>query len=852
MRVAVVSGAESLTYGELDSRATRLAHYLRGCGVGAESVVGLCVPRTADMVVAALAVWKAGGAYLPLDPGHPVQRLAFMLSDSRVPVVVGHAEALDELPVGGRRMVALDDPAVAAAVASAPDTALEVHGGLDRLGYVIYTSGSTGRPKGVHVTQRGLLNYLTWAVQAYRPVEERGAPVHSSLGFDLTVTSLFVPLLSGAPVVLVEESLQGLADAVTDRGGFDLIKLTPGHLRLLRDLLPVEQRAGTARRLVVGGEALSGALTEAWLRDAPDTVIVNEYGPTETVVGCCVLEVAAGDEVGESVAIGRPIANTRLYALDEAMRPVPVGVAGELFIGGSGVARGYGGRPELTAERFLADPFAGDGSRLYRSGDLVRWRADGELEFLGRADEQVKVRGYRIEPAEIEAALCLHPAVAAAAVVADGDEAARRLVAYLVPTDPAEGAPAAGDLREHLRDRLPDYMIPAVFVELTAVPLTTNGKVDRAALPTPGGLVAPRTRAEAPRTPEEELLAEIWREVLGAEAIGVHDDFFDLGGNSLLVVQVVAHVRANDYDISLSDFFEAPTVAGMASRIRGRVDVKKTEDRSAVEIRSGTTSPVMFIVHSSSGGITEFTELAGHFADDQRVYGLQSRGMRDGTPLETIEEMAAAYVSEVIGVQPAGPYLLAGWSMGGYVVVEMARLLQKMGREVGGVFLIGPPYHQPRDRSKTDAHQQMMRGLAFRLTEAIDDDAGTTLEKQYEETLLSFWDQDDDGVAAIRSGDKDRMRAGRVGVLNSMAVLTYRVARFRRSYRGRVVLFMPQKDDDELQQLTLKQWRKALRGKAEVVKVPGTHRKIINEQGAAAIGAWLSAEITRWESTGAV
>jgi thioesterase domain-containing protein/aryl carrier-like protein len=413
---------------------------------------------------------------------------------------------------------------------------------------------------------------------------------------------------------------------------------------------------------------------------------------------------------------------------------------------------------------------------------------------------------------------------------------------------PAGDLPTAGELREHLRGELPDYLIPAVFVELAALPLTSSGKVDRAALPAPGARPDSAAEPVAPRTPYEEMLVEIWREVLGVAQIGVHDNFFDVGGNSLLLVQVVAQVRAHDYDISLSDFFEAPTVAGVATRIRDRADVKKVEDRSTIEIRSGTTSPAMFIVHSSSGGITEFTEIAGHFADDQRVYGLQSRGMRDGTPLEDIDEMAAAYVSEIIGVQPAGPYLLAGWSMGAYVVVEMARLLQKMGREVGGIFVIGPPCTQSRDRKKAEGNRQMMRELAAQLAESIDEEAETPLQKRYEENLLTFWDQNEDGVAAVRRGDKDRMRAARVGIFNNMAAETYLTARFRRRYRGRAVLFMPQKDDPELQRRTLKQWRKALRGKPEIVMAPGTHRKIINGESAATIGAWLSAELTRWGS----
>ncbi len=567
-RIAVVSGAESVTYAELAARADGLAQYLQSCGVGTETVVGVCLPRGVDLIVALLAVWKAGAAYLPLDPGYPAERLAFMLTDSRVPVVIGNGDTLDGLPAGGRRVVALDAPAVVAAGPS-PDPVPSPEAHPDRLAYVIYTSGSTGRPKGVQVTQRGLVNYLSWAKAAYGPSAGAGSPVHSPVTFDLTVTSLFVPLLSGSPVVLVDEGPSGLLEAAADGPGFDLVKLTPGHLGLLAEALPAGRRAGLARRLVVGGEALSGALTESWLRDAPDSVIVNEYGPTETVVGCCVFEVAAGDPVPASVPIGRPIAGTRLYALDEALRPVPVGVPGELFVGGAGVARGYCGPsgPDGRAVRGRSH------HRRTAAGStgpatVVRWRADGELEFLGRADEQVKVRGYRIEPGEVEAVLRRHPGVAGA-VVARGR--GRRLVAYVVPADPAAGAPA--DLRDVLGGSLPEYLVPAVFVELAALPLTANGKVDRAALPSPDGL-RPESAGgfAAPRTPTEEVLAGIWGEVLGLDRVGAHDDFFELGGHSLLATQVMSRIRlAFGVEIPLAVLFDGaePGRTGRGDRRRG-------------------------------------------------------------------------------------------------------------------------------------------------------------------------------------------------------------------------------------------------------------------------------------------
>jgi amino acid adenylation domain-containing protein len=847
-RPAVIFGAHSLTYAGLEQRANRLAHHLRGLGVGPETIVGLCLPRGVDMVVALLAVWKAAGAYLPLDPTHPAQRLAAMLSDSQAAVLISDSDTLDTLPAGLRRVVVLDDPSTRLALQAAPETTPRVDVCADQAAYVIYTSGSTGRPKGVQVTHRGLVNYLSWAAATYGSGGQLGAPVHSSLSFDLTVTSLLVPLVCGSAAVVVgeDDGLDGLVDAVRDGGGFDLAKLTPAHLRLLGDLLSAQEMAGVARRLVVGGEALTAAEAGPWLRGAPQTVIVNEYGPTETVVGCCVFEMAAGQEVSGAVPIGRPIANTRLFVLDRSLNPVPVGVAGELLIGGVGVARGYLGRAELTAQRFVADPFAADGSRLYRSGDLVRWRPDGMLEFLGRVDTQVKVRGYRIEPAEIEVALGAHPAVGAAAVVAGGQGAGRRLVAYLVPADTDAGIPAPGQLQEFLRQRLPDYLVPAVFIELAALPLTPNGKVDRAALPAPDATRPQLADAfAAPSTPAEELLAGIWAEVLGLERVGVHDDFFELGGHSLLVTQVVARLRAAGQDIGVADLFDHPTIAAMAPLIRTGTGVSAPETRSLVAIRSGTVHPAVFCVHSSSGGVTEYAELARHLAPGQRFYGLQSRGqIGDERPLETVEEMAEEYLAEMLTVQPEGPYLLAAWSMGGYVALEMARRLAAAGREVGGVFLIGAPSPQRRNDAGRPPGQEE---LLAHIDAAIQAGHGTRLESRYEELLLKQWVLDEDGIAEVRAGDERRLRAARAQFTNMWAGYVYwsRVSELQ-PYDGRVVMFMPKGDSTESKRRTTKCWRAALRRKPEIVTVPGVHKTVIYGESARTVGAWLSAEITRW------
>ncbi|MFC9250815.1 non-ribosomal peptide synthetase, partial [Amycolatopsis thailandensis] len=462
--------------------------------------------RGPGMLTAILATWLAGAAYLPIDPDHPAERVEFMRADGGATVLIGPGG------VSGRA------GARASASAVVPG----------QLAYVMYTSGSTGVPKGVAVTHAGLANYLAWAVEFYRIGAGDRVPLHSSLAFDLTVTSALAPLICGGTVVISPEGgPEGLA-ALVRTGGFGLVKVVPGHLPLLAETLSAGQRASAARRLVVGGAALPGADVRAWLSDAPGTVVVNEYGPTETVVGCCVFELTAGRPVGDAVPIGRPIANTRLYVLDDALGPVPPGVVGELYVAGAGLARGYAGRPGLTAERFVACPFEGAAAagRMYRTGDLARWTADGNLEFLGRVDEQVKIRGYRVEPGEIEAALARHPAVARAVVVATDEPGDRaRLVAYVVP----EAEVDVQELRRFAARTLPEHMVPSVIQVLAEIPLSPSGKVNRRALPAPEFAASDR----APRTPREAILCRLFAEVLGLTSVGIDDDFFALGGHSL-------------------------------------------------------------------------------------------------------------------------------------------------------------------------------------------------------------------------------------------------------------------------------------------------------------------------------
>ncbi|MFD4636178.1 amino acid adenylation domain-containing protein [Lentzea sp. NPDC058436] len=546
--VALVAGEHTVSFAELDRRADALARRVCRAGVGVEERVGLFLGRGVDLVVAVLATLKAGGAYVPLAVSDPADRVGFMLADADVRAVITSRALAASLPESSAHVIIAEDDG---------DTTGPVE--FDRphpdgACYVIYTSGSTGRPKGVTVTHRGLANYLTWCLDAYRVADGGGAPLVSPLRFDLSVTTLFCPLLAGRPVVLVPEGdeLDVLAGGVSQ---FGLVKLTPAHLLALDRMLP----AGTTEAdgcLVVGGEALHGGTVAAWRSRVPGLRIVNEYGPTETVVGCCVHEVGPDTDLSGTVPIGRPIANTRLYVLDAHLMPVVRGAVGELYVGGAGVARGYWNRPDLTAARFVADPFGPAGGRLYRTGDLVRRDARGELECLGRTDSQVKVRGYRVELEEVESALTRLPDVREAVVVLRDD----RLTAYVTPA-----SCSATRLRGAVRRELPDHMVPDVFVSLDALPLASNGKVDRRALPVPA---EPDTGSSAPATPLEHVVAGVWAEVLGLASVGRDANFLRLGGHSLLATQAVARLRdVLATDLPLRVFFEATSVADLAQRI---------------------------------------------------------------------------------------------------------------------------------------------------------------------------------------------------------------------------------------------------------------------------------------------
>ncbi|MFF3545077.1 amino acid adenylation domain-containing protein [Streptomyces platensis] len=571
--IALVQGARRVSYRELDALADRMAGRFRTLGAGPEATVAVLLDRTPEMVACLLGIWRAGAAYVPLDPGYPDERLAYILADTATRVVVTERRYADRMSGAGARLVVIDDAAEQRALrgctAPPPPT-----GGydIDSLAYVIYTSGSTGHPKGVLVSHRGLANYLGWTVQAYASAGDGGAPLFSSIAFDLGVPNLYAPLMTGQPVHLIDQDLD-----VADLGGlllaeapYAFIKLTPGHLDLLLQQLTPDQVAELAGLVIAAGDSFTGRLAERWAQAAGPhgTALAAEYGPTEITVGNSAYFIQ-GPQHTELVSIGRAIPHTTMLVLDKDLRPVPVGSVGEVCVGGVGLARGYAGRPGQTAEKFLPDPYGPPGSRLYRTGDLARVLPDGNVDFVSRADHQVKLRGYRVEPGEIENALAADPAVAeAVAVVREDRPGDKKLVGYLVPAPGGEpDALRPARLQARLAESLPPYMIPAAFLVLDSLPLTANGKLDRKALPAPDRDATSVGDHLAPRTAEERAMAEVWTQTLGLDDIGVHDNFFDLGGDSLRAVALAGALRETGLAVTVRDIIEHRTVARLCEAL---------------------------------------------------------------------------------------------------------------------------------------------------------------------------------------------------------------------------------------------------------------------------------------------
>lgn len=720
-KVAVIASEGRLTYGELATRVVTLAARLREFGVAQESVVAVSMPRGADELTALLAILTAGGAYVPLDPAQPLSRLCMIMEDARPQLLITSTDQLLARHAGGVPILFVDaeKPGIDCS-AGAPWTA-STH--PDALAYVLFTSGSTGRPKGVQITRGALSNLVASMVRTPGLTESDVLLAVSTTMFDIAALELFAPLHAGATVHIADADTTADARrlrAVLDREPISIMQATPTMWRMLLDAGWSSDRR---LRMLVGGEPLSPELARQLLHRGE---LWNMYGPTETTVWSAIKRVVHADDI----SIGKPIERTQIYVVDGHGRLAPVGVTGELCIGGAGVARGYLGRPDLTHERFVQNPYGPAGDRIYRTGDLARLMETGEFECRGRLDHQIKIRGFRVELGEIESRLEELAGIRHAIVTLDEAQGREpRLVAYLVPAADAELS--ARELTQQLRRRLPSYMMPAQYVSMKSPPLNTNGKIDRRALPDPGNFAGVPTERgrRVPRTSTESTLLRIWARTLGTTDIGLDDDFFELGGQSVLAVRIFDEIhRTLMVDLPLASLFETPTIASLAERIDALRGSSSTSQRwtTVVAIQPRGSLPPIFCVSGIGGNPMTFVGIAAALGDQQPVYGLQHRGV-DGRlrPHTSIRGMAQEFVDDIRAVQPRGPYVLAGYSAGGLAAYEMAQLLTARGEQVKMLILfdtVNPLLANWSHAERVGAHWANLRsdGLRYVAERAAD------------------------------------------------------------------------------------------------------------------------------------
>jgi amino acid adenylation domain-containing protein len=843
--LAIATAGRQMTYRELDERSTQLARHLRRLGLESGSLVAVMMERSPELIVSLLGVLKAGGAYLPLDPDYPADRLAMMMSDSGASLLLT-TQAMGR-DWGGltQRVVWLDADWPLIARQSAAD--IETQSNLTDLAYVIYTSGSTGRPKGVAIEHRGLANLVLWHQQEYGVTAADRASLVASPGFDASVWETWPYLAAGASLHIPDDEVRLSPQRMTTWLAAEGITLaflpTPLAEAAIEEPWPAE---GRLRAMLTGGDRLHrGPSGERPYR------LVNHYGPTENTVVSTAGAAPPQHAADGPPANGRPIANTRTYILDRQLEPAPLGTPGELYIGGVGVARGYLRRPALMAERFVPDPFAGQpGVRMYKTGDLARWLPDGQIDFLGRSDAQVKVRGFRIELGEIEAALAAHGSVeqAAATVWPDG-KGQQRLAAYVVPR--AGAAFSADGLRAHLRRRLPDYMVPPAILAIEAMPLTAHGKVDRKRLPpVDGASLAEAREYVAPRTPHEQLLAEVWSKVLGVERVGVRDNFFELGGDSLSAVRMMAEFeQASGASLPLRALFQYGTVEKLAEAVTAAGQPARPGTLPLVEIKAGVGRPPLFVVHPAEGAVLGYVQLAQRLHEEQPFYALQAPGLEgEAEPLDGVEQMASHYLAAVRKVQPQGPYALAGWSYGGLVAYEMAQQLSAAGERVEwlGLFdsfvLSGAaniPAEVGRQLFAAGARQyleQLGPGLPIAESELSRHEPSVQVEMILDALAAAGAEMPEPMVRQARN-------LSRIWAINAAAGGRY----VPQPYAGEVHLFRAADDEAAAPPEAadpVAQWSQLADGQLAVHRVPGTHASMmLDPQNAATLAAAVQASL---------
>ena len=827
---AIIDGKERLSFAELDRRSNRLAHELIERGVVPDTLVGIYFERSAEMLVALLGVLKAGGAYVPLDPNYPAERIRYIVEDSRAKIILSHKSVAGRLP-GNAQWMSLAEADHQSE--TAPEDSAQPH----NLAYVLFTSGSTGRPKGVAIEHRSAATFIQWALTAYTSEQLSGVFFSTSVCFDLSIFEIFAPLSCGGKIILGKNALD--LPALDARSEVTLVNTVPSAIAELVRANGVPETVGTVN---LAGEALSADLVERIYSQTSVEQVFNLYGPTEDTTYSTYTLVPRGS----AVTIGRPIANTQALILDRQLQLQPIGVPGELFLAGAGLARGYLNRPDLTAERFFPNPFA-QGTRMYKTGDLCRWLADGSIEYLGRLDHQVKIRGFRIELGEIEATLAAAPGIREAIAVAREDTPGdKQLVAYLVLDAPHGSSLARAALRAHLKETLPDYMVPSAFVQLEHLPLTPNGKVDRLHLPTPVHDDPADHTAHEPRTYMEALLADIWKNILNIKVVKTSDDFFELGGHSLLAAAMINKLSESlGYRVRLATLFEAPTFGALAEAAESQgFDQKHL--MSIVPIHRSGTKPALFCVSRPNVNSLGFIFLSRALSGSIPVYGMQSNMENDGiwTPFTQLEyqEKAAEYISAIREIQPEGPYFLTGYCEGAHIAFEMARQLEAINLQVGGLFILDAwPVENTVDRKRYILYDAIR--VCRRQLQAIKRRWLTTTSREQKNALIAANTRrrplinsallDDQVVKKLLArGVKSRYWPGKdfTPTIYNGSVVVFRVAR---------QLFYRIKDESL-------GWAKRVRGSVEIIRVPGTHGIILREPGVSVVAREIEARIDEY------
>jgi amino acid adenylation domain-containing protein len=815
--IALVFQQTQLTYAELNQRANHLANYLLTLGVKPDDLVGIAIERSIETIVGILGILKAGAAYLPINLAYPIDRIAFMLENADVSVLLTKQALVEKLPPHQLQILCLDIdwPKISAASAVNPQNSA----GAENLAYIMYTSGSTGLPKGVCVPHRGVVRLVKSA--EYTGFDRQQVFLQlAPISFDAATFEIWGSLLNGAKLVLFPSDKPSLAELgqIIRQQQITTLWLTAGLFHLMvderiADLQPLQN-------LIAGGDILSLPHVKKVLSTL-NCRLVNGYGPTENTTFTCCHPISA-ESLSTSVPIGRPISNTQVYILDALLQPVPIGIPGELYIGGDGLARGYLKLPELTAEKFIPNPFPGS-AKLYKTGDVARYQPNGDIEFLGRIDNQIKIRGFRLELGEIEAALIQHPGLREVVVIDREDRPGdKRLVAYQVP-EQSTNRPTEKDLRSFLRSKLPDYMIPSAFVTVDNLPLTLNGKVDRRALPIPEYQRQDATNEPvAPRDDIEVQLTAIWQRLLGVQNISIQDNFFELGGHSLIAVRLFAEIEQIwGQNLPLATLFQQQTIEELAGVLRQ--EEWSAPWSSLVLIQTGEEKPPLFCIHPVGGNILEYYTLANYLGQDRPIYGLQSQGL-DGKqqPLRTIEDMASHYIQEIQTVQPHGPYFLTGYSFGGLVAFEIAQQLRAAGEEIGLLALLDSsapnlPNLRPSFTQSLGIHINNLFQLTFK------EQSSYILDR----VAYRFNSKDEEDFLAKSLYKLEDLTPQLLNILNCniQAGEDY----IAKKYSGKIVLFRCQVQDLEHYLHPEFGWTDLVDGGVEIHPIPGPHFRMLKE-----------------------